>query len=105
MPVGYRPGNGYAYVTINPYPAIILILIVLQWFRVWKKDEEEEECNSNNLLSNGGLFIITLFLLVYCSCSSELANAIRYSQLYARPRRGLFGRGFLGRLLWGRRFY
>lgn len=100
MPVGYRQGNGYGYHHISPYPAIILILIVLQWFRVGAKGEEEGECN--DLLSNGGLFIITLFLLVYCSCVSELANAIRYSYYYtyARPRRSLFGRW-----LFGRRFY
>jgi hypothetical protein len=60
MPYGY---GGF----LNPYTMIIVILIVLQWFRVG--------CNGANgigpepgLLSNGGLFIIAIFLLVYCGC-------------------------------------
>jgi hypothetical protein len=44
---------------------IILILIVLQWFRVWGHGGVSPE---GNLLPNGGLFIITLFILVACSC-------------------------------------
>jgi hypothetical protein len=84
MPYNY--GYGYGSSLFNPYPAIILILIVLQWFRVGDKGD------SDNLTSNGGLFIITLFLLVYCSCTTQMTNAIRVAQ--ARPRRGLFGRLF-----------
>jgi hypothetical protein len=84
MPFNY--GYGYGNRPLNPYPAIILILIVLQWFRVGNSED------SNDLTSNGGLFIITLFLLVYCSCTTQMVNAIRAAQV--RPRRGLFGRFF-----------
>lgn len=92
MPYNYRYGYGHGYgygygpSFMNPYPAIILILIVLQWFRVGKSEDE------NDLTSNGGLFIITLFFLVYCSCVTQISNAIRVAQV--RPRRGLFGRLF-----------
>jgi len=44
---------------------IILILIVLQWFRVWGGGGVSPE---SGLMNNGGLFIITLFILVACSC-------------------------------------
>lgn len=45
---------------------IILILIVLQWFRVgWGEGSVGPE---SGFVNNGGLFIITLFILVACSC-------------------------------------
>lgn len=53
-------GNGF-----NAYTWIILILIVLQWFRVGYGGAGGTE---NGLLCNGGLFIIALFLLVACGC-------------------------------------
>jgi hypothetical protein len=81
MPYGF--GGGF----LNPYTMIIVILIVLQWFRVG--------CNNNvagagygaggpispepGLLNNGGLFIIAIFLLVFCGCGrgpvAPIANA------------------------------
>jgi len=57
MPYGY---GGF----LNPYTMIIVILIVLQWFRVGGGGIGPE----NSLLNCGGLFIIAIFLLVYCSC-------------------------------------
>lgn len=55
-------GSGF-----NAWTWIILILIVLQWFRV--------DCvggapggAEHGLIANGGLFIIALFLLVACGC-------------------------------------
>lgn len=60
MPYGY---GGF----LNPYTMIIVILIVLQWFRVgFAGDGVAPE---SSLLNCGGLFIIALFLLVYCSCA------------------------------------
>jgi hypothetical protein len=81
MPYGYGGGQQYGGAQmpvmgggfLNPYVMIIVILIVLQWFRVG--------CKSNDyggnvggigvgpepgLLNNGGLFIIAIFLLVFC---------------------------------------
>jgi hypothetical protein len=52
-----------SYGFLNPYVLIILILIVLQWFKMGASEP--------SLVNNGGLFIITLFLLVYCSCGNE----------------------------------
>ena len=43
---------------------IILILIVLQWFRVGGGGIGPE----GGLQCNGGLFIIALFILIACSC-------------------------------------
>jgi len=43
---------------------IILILIVLQWFRVGGHGPGSEA----GLMSNGGLFIIALFILIACAC-------------------------------------
>lgn len=65
--MNYRYGRygGYNYYynnnSFNPYQIIILILIVLQWMLTPTDDP-------NNLVNNGGLFIITLFGLVLCSC-------------------------------------
>lgn len=48
----------------NVWTWIILILIVLQWFKVGSSGFSPE-CG---LINNGGLFIITLFLLAACAC-------------------------------------
>lgn len=59
MPYGY---NGF----LNPYTMIIVILIVLQWFRV---GDGGGVGPVPGLLGNGGLFIIAIFLLAYCGCA------------------------------------
>jgi hypothetical protein len=77
MPYGY---NGF----LNPYVLIIVILIVLQWFRVGSKCCDYDVANvagvqgggyprspEKGLLDNGGLFIIAIFLLVFCSCGKS----------------------------------
>jgi hypothetical protein len=61
----YKYSNGFP----NFYMFLILILIVLQWFRVGSTTEAGSQPESN-LVSNGGLFIITLFFLAACSCYS-----------------------------------
>jgi len=62
MPYGY---NGF----LNPYTMIIVILIVLQWFRVGCRDGVGGVGTPEpGLLCNGGLFIIAIFLLAYCGC-------------------------------------
>jgi hypothetical protein len=62
--MGYGFGGGF----LNPYTMIILILIVLQWFRVGSGGAGIGTPEPG-LLNCGGLFIIALFLLVYCSCA------------------------------------
>lgn len=57
---GFGGGNGF-----NAWTWIILILIVLQWFRVGFGGIGGAE---SGLLCNGGLFIIALFLLAACGC-------------------------------------
>lgn len=61
---------GYGYPNI--YIIIILILIVLQWFRVGCLGTAGAAAPGalpeSVLISNGGLFIITLFILIACSC-------------------------------------
>ena len=61
MPYGY---GGF----LNPYTMIIVILIVLQWFRVGYGGAAGDAIPEPGLLGNGGLFIIAIFLLSYCSC-------------------------------------
>jgi hypothetical protein len=57
---------------LNPNTMIIVILIVLQWFRVG--NNHVGITPEPGLLNNGGLFIITLFLLVYCGgCGKGIA--------------------------------
>jgi uncharacterized membrane protein len=65
MPYGY---NGF----LNPYTMIIVILIVLQWFRVGN-GHGGGIGPEPGLLNNGGLFIIAIFLLVFCSCGKSVA--------------------------------
>ncbi len=67
----------------NPFVLIILILIVLQWFRVGcdRGDRDPER----GLVNNGGLFIIAIFLLAACACKGNYRmmppiSPIRYSQ-------------------------
>jgi hypothetical protein len=57
-------GGGF----LNPYTMIIVILIVLQWFRVGTGGAGVGVAEPG-LLSNGGLFIIAIFLLVFCGCA------------------------------------
>jgi len=64
MPYGY---NNF----LNPYTMIIVILIVLQWFRVGSNGSGFGP--EPGLLNNGGLFIIAIFLLAYCVCGRGLA--------------------------------
>jgi hypothetical protein len=83
MPYGYGGGQQYAGATmpvmgggfLNPYVMIIVILIVLQWFRVGCRSNDYGGGNvagigggspEPGLLNNGGLFIIAIFLLVFC---------------------------------------
>lgn len=68
----YYNNNGF-----NAYQFIILVLIVLQWMLTPTDDP-------NNLVNNGGLFIITLFGLVMCSCA--FTPQIVYAQVPYRRR-------------------
>jgi hypothetical protein len=56
----------YGYSGNYLWAIIILILIVLQWFRVGYGGGGIGP--ESGLIANGGLFIITLFILVACSC-------------------------------------
>jgi formate hydrogenlyase subunit 4 len=64
----------YSYGYPNLYPLIILILIVLQWALT-------PTGGQGNLTDNGGLFIITLFALIYCSCYSRALGSA-YGRYY-----------------------
>jgi hypothetical protein len=66
-------GTGYGFP--NMFVIIILILIVLQWFRVGSNPVGVAGVGGpgpgypeTGLMSNGGLFIIALFILIACSC-------------------------------------
>jgi hypothetical protein len=69
MRYSYGPGYGYNQIdgTKVLYQIIILILIVLQWTLNSSSDPD-------NLTSNGGLFIITLFILISCMCRGGYQN-------------------------------
>ncbi|TDT58439.1 hypothetical protein [Fonticella tunisiensis] len=61
----------YGFGSNSLWAIIILILIVLQWFRVGCSGGVAGAPGGGpeyGLMSNGGLFIITLFILVACSC-------------------------------------
>jgi hypothetical protein len=68
----------------NLYTIIILILIVLQWFRVGGffgggPGVPGVGGVEGNLTCNGGLFIIAIFLLIACSCFNRMPIApMRY---------------------------
>lgn len=51
----------------NIWSLIILILIVLKFSNKKDYDCDDKGC-FDGLIDNGILFIITLFLLVYCGC-------------------------------------
>lgn len=78
MPYG---SNGF-----NPFVWIILVLIVLQWFRVGSDGVGGPGgiAPERGLLNNGGLFIIAIFLLVACACKEShpimppIVSPIRY---------------------------
>jgi hypothetical protein len=55
------------YGGVNLWTLIILVLIVLQWFRVGCAPGTGVS-PEGNLTNNGGLFIIALFFLIACSC-------------------------------------
>lgn len=61
----------------NVWTWIILILIVLQWFRVGGHGLGGPGGESN-LLCNGGLFIIALFLIATCGCFKNQPNITPY---------------------------
>jgi hypothetical protein len=77
------PNMQYGYNNfLNPYTMIIVILIVLQWFRVGCYGTgipaapgvagiQQVFTPEPGLLNNGGLFIITIFLLSYCGCNNR----------------------------------
>lgn len=64
------------YGGFNAWTLIILILIVLQWFRIgWGgagigggPGPGPGPTPETGLMANGGLFIIAIFLLVACAC-------------------------------------
>jgi hypothetical protein len=64
---GFGGGSGF-----NAWTWIILILIVLQWFRVGFNGVGGvggvPGVGEVGLMANGGLFIIAIFLLVACGC-------------------------------------
>jgi hypothetical protein len=65
--------DGFGGGFLNPYTMIIVILIVLQWFRVGNgvysgAGVAGAVTPEPGLLNNGGLFIIAIFLLVFCGC-------------------------------------
>jgi len=66
---GFSGGSGF-----NPWTWIILVLIVLQWFRVGGNGFDGiggpggAVSPEGGLVRNGGLFIIAIFLLVACGC-------------------------------------
>lgn len=78
---GFGGGNGF-----NAWTWIILILIVLQWFRVGNIGGIGGGIPGGGaeqgLMANGGLFIIAIFLLVACGCfkgpSIAPVSPIRY---------------------------
>jgi hypothetical protein len=57
---------------VNLYTLIILVLIVLQWFRVGCVPGPGGVSPEGDLTTNGGLFIITLFFLIACSCGGGM---------------------------------
>jgi hypothetical membrane protein len=83
MPYGYGTNVGYGGMSgmpmmggsfLNPYVMIIVILIVLQWFRVGSGGVGGVGGvgPEPGLLNNGGLFIIAIFLLAFCACGRRL---------------------------------
>lgn len=66
--------GGFGSDGFNAWTWIILILIVLQWFRIGIGGAPGIGGGpggllpETGLLANGGLFIITIFLLVACGC-------------------------------------
>lgn len=65
----YTYNNGFS----NAFVFIILVLIILQWLRSCSEGGKD-----TNLLNNGGLFIITLFILAACYCQSQYTVNYRH---------------------------
>jgi len=64
---------------------IILILIVLQWFRVGGYGGPGIGGGPGpelGLMGNGGLFIIALFILIACSCFKGVIAPVASPQRY-----------------------
>lgn len=74
--------NDY-YTMPNFFALLMLVLIVLQWFKVGFQPCAEVGPAEPNLVTNGGLFIIVFFLLAACSCSFESA-AIQHEKHFHR---------------------
>lgn len=73
----HKYDTSYESTTPNFYMLLIVILIVLQWFRVGYPSAAGAAPGvlpESNLVNNGGLFIITLFFLVACNCESSQKN-------------------------------
>lgn len=73
----YKYGYNYVNTFPNFYMLLILVLIVLQWLRVGSPaavGSTPGVLPDSNLTTNGGLFIITLFLLAACSCELTQMN-------------------------------
>lgn len=67
----------------NFYMLLILVLIVLQWLGINRPSNTGASpgvLHEPNLISNGGLFIITLFLLAACSCEVSSRSYRSYKQ-------------------------
>jgi len=79
----YEPCCDYGYgggSYSNIYSLLILILIVCQFCKKgkwWGRDEECEE-EEHGLIDNSILFIIAIFILVYCSCGKGFFGGNNY---------------------------
>jgi hypothetical membrane protein len=70
----YKYDYTYGNTSPNFYMLLIVVLIVLQWFRVDShavSGVAPVALPESNLVANGGLFIITLFFLIACSCETS----------------------------------
>lgn len=70
----YKYDYNYGNTFPNFYMLLIVVLIVLQWFRVDRPAASGAVTGvlpESNLITNGGLFIITLFFLITCGCEAS----------------------------------
>ncbi|SKA90161.1 hypothetical protein SAMN05443428_11045 [Caloramator quimbayensis] len=71
----YGGGMGCGCNYSNPWTLIILILVVLQFSKKKSHDCDDDDDDGGffgGLIDNGILFIIALFLLVYCGCGKGI---------------------------------